>query len=251
MKRLLPLLLALTLLFASACADPLPLLEDYADSVEVLYDESDPARGRFVYSYRYPHADESAEGGEAVNSYYGYKVKDTQDFDIPITADAYLGEGITASLTITYSVTCNNDDYFSVLLHRVTESGSEPSSDVWEGNVFSRRGGSTGLTCTLPQLLGILATDENDTWLQDRQTEKAEKLVRDIIWERIEDNPDGIDYYPDFVREDLDHYFFPEQDFYLDENGDPVFFLQVGIAAPESAGIIAFPIPLEEITDEL
>lgn len=251
MKRLFPLVLVLALFLSAACADPLPLLEDYSETVEVLYDENDPGRGSFTYSYRYPHADESAEGGEAVNSYYGYKVKDTRDFDIPITADAYLGENVFAKLTITYTVTCSNDDYFSVLIHRATEAGEGESADVWEGNVFSRRGGSTGLTCTLPQLLGILATDENDTWLQDRQTEKAETLVRGIVWERIQENPDGIDFDPGFVREDLDHYFFPEQDFYLDENGDPVFFLQAGIAAPESVGIISFPIPLEDIKDEL
>lgn len=251
MKRLLPLLLCLTLLFSAALADPLPLLEDYTDTVEILFDENNPEGGKFVYSYAYPHVDETAEGGASINSYFAYKVKDTQDFEIPINSDSYLAEGVNTAMVVTYSVTCNNDKYFSVLIHRTTVSDGEVPGDVWEGCVFVREGGSAGLTCTLPQLLGILAADENDTWLQDRQTEKAEKLIREFVWEQIQENKSGIAFYPDLTREDLDHYFFPEQDFYLDEAGDPVFFLQVGIAAPEEAGMISFPIPLEDILDEL
>lgn len=253
MKRLLSLLLmtALLLPVSAVLADPLPLLEDYTGTAEILYEEGNPDGGRFVYTYRYPHVDESAEGGAAINSFFDYRVKDTQDFDIPINSDSYLAEGINTTITVTYTVTCNNDDYFSVLVHRTTESDGDIPGDTWEGDVFVREGGSAGLTCTLPQLLGILAADENDTWLQDRQTEKAEKLIREFVWDQIRDNENDIDFYPDLTEEDLEHYFFPEQDFYLDETGNPVFFLQVGIAAPEEAGLISFPIPLEDILDEL
>ena len=122
MKRLLPLLLCLTLLAAAALADPLPLLEDYTDTVEILFDENNPEGGKFVYSYTYPHVDETAEGGASINSYFAYKVKDTQDFEIPINSDSYLAEGVNTAMTVTYSVTCNNDKYFSVLIHRTTVS---------------------------------------------------------------------------------------------------------------------------------
>ena len=250
-KRMIPLVLALCLLLSAALADPLPLLDDYAETAVILWDENNPDNGRFTYSYRYPHVDESAPGGASINSYFAYKVKDTQDFDIPINSDSYLAEGINTTIEITYSVTCNNDDYFSVLIHRTTISDGDIPGDTWEGNVFVREGGSAGLTCTLPQLLGILAADENDTWLQDRQTQKAEKVIREIVWDQIQENSAGVDFYPDLTEEDLEHYFFPEQDFYLDETGNPVFFLQAGIAAPEEAGIISFPIPLEDILDEI
>ena len=152
--------------------------------------------------------------------------------------------------TITYSVTCNNDDYFSVLVHTV-RSSEEQSSEHWDGQVFSRKNGSPGQTWTLPRLLGTLAQNENDSWLQERQTEKADKLLVDMVWELIEDNEEEIDYFPDFTKEQLSHSFFPEENFYLDDTGNPVFYIQPGVAAPETAGLLTYSIPLEDILDEL
>ena len=64
MKRFLSLLLILVLSVLPALADPLPMLEDYAEDLVVPYDESDPSAGVFSYSYRYPHVDENAEVNE-------------------------------------------------------------------------------------------------------------------------------------------------------------------------------------------
>ena len=58
MKRFLLILLILILSLSAALADPLPMLEDYAEDIVIPYDESDPSAGVFSYSYRYPHVDE-------------------------------------------------------------------------------------------------------------------------------------------------------------------------------------------------
>ena len=243
-------LLAFLLLFPAALSEPLPLLEDYADEQVIPYDENDPSAGSFSYSYHYPHVDPATEGGAKINSFYLDLATYTDSFTIPYNMDACRDMGGESSVVISYTVTCNSDDFFSVLL-RNANSVPGVSTVSWEGHVFSRAEGKADSTMTLPQLLGILATDENDTWLQDRQTARAEKLIREMVWDRMRENKDGIPFYSDFVEEDLEHYFFPEEDFYLDETADPVFFLQPGIAAPESAGLIVVPLSLEEILDEM
>lgn len=252
MKRILPFLLILSLLAASALADPLAITEDYETDIYEPYDENDPSAGGFSYSSRYPHVDTEAEGGAGINSFYEYMNSDMFNNMVPMMQDAYVYDRIDFSMKITYTVTCNNDDFFSVLLR--TEK-KEPEQDVvyWEGHVFSRKNGKAGYTYTLPMLLGILNSTESEEWVQDFQTEKADELVREMVWDMIEENEAGIDY-GGLTKEDLSTVFFPEENFYLDENGDPVFYLQPGDVfeqIPEGMELLTFPIPLEDIRDEL
>ena len=51
MKRFLSLLLILVLSVLPALADPLPMLEDYAEDLVVPYDESDPSAGVFFFCF--------------------------------------------------------------------------------------------------------------------------------------------------------------------------------------------------------
>ena len=51
--------------------------------------------------------------------------------------------------------------------------------------------------------------------------------------------------------EELEAAFYPEEDFYLDENGDPVFYLLENTVALPEAGILLVPISLETLLDEL
>lgn len=248
MKRLLSLVLLLCLVCCAACADPLPLLEDYANTIDRPFEEGNPDSPRFVYSYRFPHVDVSAEGGVNINAFYEELVSYTEGFTIPMNMDAY--EESDSVTDITYEVTCNDDNYFSVLV-RTVQSAGERERVFYEGHVFSRKNGAPGQTWTLPKLLGILDSSESDTWLQDRQTAKADELVLDMVWERIEDNENGVAYDPELTRERLSHFFFPEEDYYLDADGNPVFILQPGAAAPVEAGLLTFPIPLEDILDEM
>ena len=250
MKRILSLLLVFSLFAVPALADPLTLLEDYAADVSEPYDENDPSAGTFVYSCHYPHVDESAEGGMEINVFYEEQLEYELGFTMPMIRDAF--EGYDTSTVISYTVTCNNDDYFSVLV-RKEEVNPDRSRTSWSGHVFSRKSAKAGYTFTLPMLLGILESTENEDWIKDYQTEKADALIRDMVWDMVEENEGGIDY-GDLTRESLENVFFPEENFYLDENGDPVFYIQPGDLfdeVPEGTGLLVFPIPLEDIIDEL
>ena len=250
MKRILIMILILFLAAVPALADPLPLLEDYAGDIVVQYDETDPSAGVFSYSYRYPHPDEKAEGGPEINIFYTDLIGYDLGFTVPIIQEAF--EGFDSSTVITYTVTCNNDDYFSVLV-RIEEQNPDITRVSWNAHVFSRKNGSPGQTYTLPKVLGILSANENEEWLQNRQTEKADSLIREMVWDIISENPDNIDY-GDLSEELLSGIFFPEEDFYLDENGDPVFYLQpcdVFEEVPEGMDLITIPIALEDILDEM
>ena len=84
MKRFLSLLLILVLAVLPALADPLPMLEDYAEDLVVPYDESDPSAGVFSYSYRYPHVDENAEGGMGINVFFSELLDYENEFIVPM-----------------------------------------------------------------------------------------------------------------------------------------------------------------------
>ena len=68
--------------------------------VTVLFDESDPDGGKYVYSYCYPHIDESDPDAYLVNEFYEYEVSDTLDFRIPMDADYWASMGEDASKSI-------------------------------------------------------------------------------------------------------------------------------------------------------
>ena len=194
--------------------------------------------------------DEEAEGGAEINAFYDYLLNDTVSNMVPMLQEAF--EGFDSSMTVTYTVTCNNDDFFSVLV-RTEKDNPDQSMVYWEGHVFSRKHPSAGYTYSLPKLLGILAPDENEEWLEDYQTEKADKLIREMVWSRIEENPDRFSDCR-LTEETLSQVFFPEEQFYLDENGDPVFYLQPGDVfddASEESAPVTFAVTLDEILDEL
>lgn len=248
MKRMILSVLCLCLVLSPAFADPLPLLEEYAQDVVQYAEEGNPDSVSIRYSYRFPHVDPEAPGGMSIDLFYLDLVDYTESFTIPMNMDSF--EETDSATDVTYTVTCNSDDWFSVLLK--TDRISDGRNAVhFEGQIFTREEGSAAQTVNLPRLLGILDRDENDEWLQTRQTEKANTLIRDLVWEAIDEGEGDVAYFPDLTRDMLSHFFFPEEDFYLNEEEDPVFFIQPGYAAPESAGLLTFCIPLEEIEDEM
>jgi hypothetical protein len=67
--------------------------------------------------------------------------------------------------------------------------------------------------------------------------------------ERLQET-DGAELYDGLDRESLEYGFFPEEDFYLDETGNPVFYLEPGFAKDGGEPLL-FPISIEEILDEM
>ena len=249
MKRILSFLLFLSLFVVSAFADPFAFLDDYAFDVSEMYNPDDPSEGTFVFSCRYPHVDNIAEGGAVINAFYEYELNDAYNYLVPMLQDGYWGQDF--STIITYTVTCNNEEYFSVLI-RTEKSISETSILQWKGQVFSRIN-SYGTTCTLPVLLGILDQNEKDEQVQNYQTEKVSRIIREMVWNLIEKSGDQA-LADCLTEEDLFYLFFPAEDFYLDESGNPVFYLQPDFvfgSVPENMELITFPISMEDILDEL
>ncbi len=232
----------------SALADPLVLLDDLSGEVVVPLDPEGAGGRTYTYAYRYPQADEADPSAGLINQFYSYKVSDAVDFEIPMMADYYASAETKDNVFvhITYEVTCNNDDFFSVL---VRTEGNDYLT--YNGHTFSRKDIKPGSSVALPYLLGILASDESDTWLQDRQTARADELVRSLVWERLEEKREELGIYEEYTKELFEVSFYPEEDFYLDANGDPVFYLEPGAAADVSRGLLTFPITLLEIEDEM
>ena len=226
----------------AALADPLTMAEDLQEEVRIGLN----GNAEYIYSFRYPQVDPSDPSAELINSFYQYKADDAVGFEIPMNADYYRAQGTAENVTveITYQVTCNGEDFFSVLI--LTNQDGFTSC---AGHTFSRKNIRPGSSVALPYLLGMLESEETDTWLQDRQTGKADEIVREMVWERLGET-EGIRLREDLTREDLDYGFFPEEDFYLDEREQPVFYLQPGFAE-ESGSLTVIPISIEEILDEM
>ncbi len=109
--------------------------------------------------------------------------------------------------------------------------------------------GMLGVAANLPNLLGILDVENADEWYRDRQIAKADSCARELVWAMLEDG--DIPLLDGLTEEDFEWLFYPEEDFYLNENGDLVFFLQEGLLTPEEYGVILCPIPLETLLDEI
>lgn len=141
--------------------------------------------------------------------------------------------------TLDYEITRNDAEYLSVVLHlRQLSGGGE--TETLSADTFLR--GEVPRRLTLSELLGAEAAD-GDANVAD--------LVSDLIWEIVQvgmENVEG-DYLDsltlDSVRSALD----PETDFYLDDNGNIVFFIEPGLLAGEIAGVLLYPFSPYELGD--
>lgn len=252
MKRILSVLAVFLVLFlaaGTAMADPLVLDDDLTDTLVVLYNPDDPSAGSYTYTYRYPHVSENEPDAGKINPFYEDQIY-TLETNIHFMADGYIDSGKNVTVNVTYQCTCNNDRFFSVLVRKDSVIGDDIRT-VWSGHTFSRQDDLSDSTFDLPRMLGILSAGEQDEYQLARQTEKASRIVRGMIMDQIAENRSGLPYYADFSEDDLLDVFYPEEDFYLDGDGNPVFYLEPGIAADESAGYLFFPVRLEDIADEL
>ncbi len=255
MKRFAAILLALLLLAPAVSADPLSPAEDLAEEVTVFYNGEDSTDGQYVYSCRYPLVAETEDlSSVCVNEYYRKKVEEYRDFYIPSQASEYGSRYQNVRIVVSYQITCNNDDYFSVLIHK-TEDVEGEITESWEGNTFSRSSEVIGSLTSLPKLLGLVEDGESDDWLEDRQSQKVWEVLCSMVWDAIQENPEGIDYKPDLTKEDLEYIIDPvlslDQDFYLDETGNLVFFILPGRAASADAGLLTFRLTVGDMLDEL
>lgn len=251
MKKLLILLTVLMLLFSCALAEPLPLSE--LSGVYCYPEGADEASAQYIYRYTYPQIAAEDNVALTINEFYAYLVDDAFGFAIPMAVEALdPAAPMQAATNITSEITCNNGEYLSVKVISESLTGAAVSQVV-SGHTFSLTGGKAGTVTSLPYLLGILEPDETDEWLLDRQTAKADELVRELVWDVIQEQlaSADMDYYDDLTFDQFAACFYPEEDFYMDGEGNLVFFVQESVIAPAASGVFYFPFSIEELQDEI
>lgn len=255
MKKLYPLLcLTLALLCITASAAALTVTEDALSGVICWPEDADPAEAVYVYRYSYPQAEGEDEPGASINEYYHYLVEDDTAFRVPMAGEMIADTSVQSVTNVRGSVTYQGDDYLSILLTTDSDMEGEKSTGC-SAHTFHLTGDRAGKATTLPWLMGLLtdADSANDSWLETRQTEKANMLVRSLVWSQLrrEMTKGEHAFYPELDEEMLALVFYPEEDFYLDADGSLVFFIQPGFVAEPAEGLLTFRYTMEELLDEL
>ncbi|MBQ8162308.1 MAG: hypothetical protein IJ083_16395 [Clostridia bacterium] len=203
-----------------------------------------------VYTYHYllPRAGGEDPVAEGINAFYEYMESDTVDFTLPIGGESLSDPTLPARTDVTASITCQTDSYVSILMETRSFLDGEHYLN-YSAQVFAKQGNKQGLVISLPYLLGTLSDSEADTWLQDRQTQKADACVRRLIWEEIEASE--MDLLPDVTFDFFSAMFYPEEDFYLLDDHTLVFFVQPGILTDQTDAPALFELDLDLILDEI
>ncbi len=252
MFRLLLLLLALTLLPMQGLAEA-PL--SFADDLTGLYtwpEGSSEADATYVYRYAYPQIAGESTLAMTINNVFQYEATDALGFECPMIASSHPAEESQMQVTLSYTVTHLSDEYLSVRIDKEVVVG-ETISHIVKAYTFALTGKDAGTVTSLPYLLGLMEQGETDEWYIDRQTAKADACVRDMVWWQIEEamKDPSLMIWEDLTFEELEWSFYPEEDFYLNEEGNFVFFLQENVIAPTEAGQFFFPLTLDELLDEI
>lgn len=255
MKRFLAFVLLLLMVFSMARAEHVPTLAPALEGVLCYPEDADEASAIYVYRYSYPQLAGDGELAELINGVFGDQVAYARDFRVPMTGEELdpLSE-VQSRTTITHEVTCLSERYLSVKVTMESLLGAAASTMVSGYTFCLGNGAMAGTVTSLPYLLGLLdAEDLTDEWLVNRQTAKADECVCRLIWDIIEQQrAEGVvAYNDDLTYEVFAASFFPEEDFYLDADGNPVFFIQESFIAPASEGALFYPFSLEELLDEI
>lgn len=257
MKRtLLPLLMALLLSILPAAAEAPLTLSDPLTGTFLYPENSTDADALYIYRYHLPRAAGDSDIALHINTTYSYMVEDALAFEVPMLASEMQPGDPQKIVDISYAVTCQNAEYLSILLTKQVSTGGE-STNVVTGHVIALTGIGAGKVTSLPVFLGLLEPDETDEWLLNRQTNKADKVVRELLWEQLQSRNtltgrnDLPEIYEDLTFEEIEAGFYPEEDYFLDETGTPCFYFQPGMVAPEEYGPIIIPLSLDVLMDEL
>ena len=251
MRKAIAFILALLFLFTCAYAEPLTQADDLAGTY-YWPEGSDAQDAVFAYHYRFPQVAGEGSTVENINEFYQYQLSDECEFRVAMAGKAVQHPELDAYMDISYTVTVNDERYFGVFVRRETVADGERMV-IFSSQVFGRESEKPGDVLTLAYILGVLAENTDDSWLQNRQTNWASECVRELVWEQIERKAKTDERYAVLTREDLDYDFYPEEDFYFDgEKNALVFFLQPYMSGDEEAEEpFLFPLTADEILDEL
>lgn len=251
MKKGISFLAALVLLLGAAVqpasAQPLALNQSLVG--EAAYPEGSTVdNAKFLLTYAYPQVAAETETDKNINTYYQEMADDLLKETAPELYDQASGAtdmDASAYMHINYQVSANTDDFFSVVLSREEFMGVAESQTI-QANVFARKGDNAGGLVTLPAVLGFSDEDELDA---TNLVDTVYRLVWDIIVEQMQAGT--VEYFEELTEENLFSEFYPESDFYLDEQGNIVFFIQPSTIASGAAGLLTFPFSPAELKSEM
>lgn len=173
----------------------------------------------YHYTYRYPMLLGEGMLQEAINDYFRNALNEMTMLVIPMFAadPIMIGEG-SNEISQNYEVTCNNGTFFSVLMTQAqTVEGRERIS--LESAVFDASGEYLGETLTLRGLVRVGPSSQA----------LSEAVLQDV-WEDIDlqmrDKSSG--WKSSLTSDILKAEFYPEVQFYADDLGNAVFYLQPG-----------------------
>lgn len=253
MLRYLILLLALTLLPLGGMAEePSLTFSEDLTGVYTWPEGSQEDAASYVYRYAYPQIDGDSMLAITLNNVFEYEATDALGFECPMIGSSHDPAQGQMLVNVSYTITHLSVEYLSVRIDKTVRVG-DTVSNIVKAYTFTLTGADAGTVTSLPYLLGLVKQGENDEWLIDRQTAKADACARDMVWALIEKDAAKADspIWPEFTFEKLEWSFYPEEDFYLNEAGDLVFFLQENIIAPQTAGQFFYTIPVEDLLDEI
>lgn len=251
MKKALRMLAALSMIIVLVLSGMLPLHvvcaeglmdQNAVQGIAMWPEGASASQAAFLISYSYPQLSPENQADEAINQYYQALAA-----DMDTIAAQWTQSDEKTQIDISCEITHRSQRYISVV-QTMTTVGGNGEFETLSADTFARDGIYAGQSLTLSQVLGL----EEGTELSTADS-VAETLAFDLIWQIVErgmENADG-DYLSGLTRQDLQHAFLPETDFYLDEDGNVVFFIQSGEIAGEIAGILRFPFAPSELLSAL
>ncbi len=246
MKRLILLAAALCLLAAPASAQPAAEAAPLTGQL-CLPDGADAQSAAYVFSYSYPQFAVDMPGDGQINACYQALAADARGAAAAAAnaLDPLPQPGEPQWYTrIGYCVTLRDDDYVSVLLTSAQFLGNAETERL-TANVFARSGVYAGQLLSLSQAMGL----EEAEGAAGQAESYAAGLVYALVWSIVDGERamQARAYYPDLTAADLREAFSPESDFYLDEDGNFVFYVQPGELASEVEGALTYPFSLAEL----
>ena len=252
MYRLFILALTLCFLPLSGLAEDALICSGELTGTYIWPEDADETEANYIYRYAYPVFEADTTLDETVNEVFQSEVSWAMDFECPMYITEPNAANMHTRVNVSSEITCLNTEMLSIRVDRVFTTGSSSSNKI-KSFTFMLNGTNAGTITSLPYLLGILKTGESDEWYIQRQIDKADKCVREMVWAEIEKDRklDDSAIYDFITLEDLDYCFYPEEDFYLDEAGGFVFYIQAGEIAPPEAGHFTYTFTLDELLDEI
>ena len=150
-------------------------------------------------------------------------------------------DALDGQASISYEVAHNSSRYLSVVLSTYVLGGASETETI-AADTFARDGLYAGQRLTLTQLLGLEPEEDEETSL-------AGALALELVWQLVERDSENMDrdYLDGLTKEKLSEALNPETDFYLDADGNIVFFIQSGVISGEVAGVLRFPFAPAEL----